>query len=79
MMTPIEVKSREPYVETYNMFDIHDIANVERKVPAKWIINDGTYVSDEYLEYARPFIIGDIKPYTAGGLPMHLTMKKKRK
>ena len=61
------------------MFDIHEVANVERRVPKNLIINDGTYVSDEYLAYARPFIIGSIAPYTAGGLPMHLTMKKKRK
>ena len=79
MMITIQVDSREPYVESYSMFDIHEVANVERKVPKNWIINDGTYVSDEYLAYARPFIIGSIAPYTAGGLPMHLTMKKKRK
>jgi 6-phosphofructokinase 1 len=47
-------------------------------VPQDWIINDGTYVSDEYLKYARPFIIGRVAPYTAGGLPIHLTMTKKR-
>ena len=79
MMVTIQVQSREPYVETYDMFDIHEIANVERKVPLEWIINDGTYVSDEYLKYARPFIIGSIQPYTAGGLPVHITMSKKRK
>ena len=79
MMITIQVDSREPYVESYSMFDIHEVANVERKVPKNWIINDGTFVSDEYLAYARPFIIGSIAPYTAGGLPMHLTMKKKRK
>jgi 6-phosphofructokinase 1 len=78
-MITIKVKSREPYVEQYDMFDIHEIANVERKVPKNWIINDGTYVSDAFLDYARPFIIGSLQPYTAGGLPTHLTMKKKRK
>lgn len=78
-MITIQVQSREPYVETYSMFDIHEVANIERKVPKNWIINDGTYVSDEYLNYARPFIIGRVPPYTAGGLPVHLTMKKKRK
>ena len=77
-MVTIQVQSREPYVETYDMFDIHEVANVERKVPLDWIINDGTYVSDEYLKYARPFIIGRVAPYTAGGLPIHLTMTKKR-
>ena len=79
MMVTIQVESREPYVETYDMFDIHEIANVERKVPLDWITNEGTYVSDEYLKYARPFIIGSIQPYTAGGLPVHITMQKKRK
>ena len=79
MMVTIQVDSREPYVESYDMFDIHDIANVERKVPLNWITNDGTYVSDEYLKYARPFIIGSVQPYTAGGLPIHLTMQKKKK
>ncbi len=79
MMITIKVESREPYVETYSMFDIHEVANVERKVPVKWITNDGTYVGDEYLNYARPFIIGNLSPSTAGGLPMHLTMQKKRR
>ena len=79
MMITIQVDSREPYVESYSMFDIHEVANVERKVPLDWITNDGTYVSDEYLRYARPFIIGRVAPYTAGGLPVHLTMDKKRK
>ena len=79
VMVTIKVESREPYVETYSVFDIHDVANVEKKVPLNWIINDGTYVSDEFLSYARPFIIGRVPPYTAGGLPVHLTMNKKRK
>ena len=79
VMVTIKVESREPYVETYSLFDIHDVANVEKKVPINWITNDGTYVSDEFLSYARPFIIGRVPPYTAGGLPVHLTMNKKRK
>ena len=78
-MVTIEVQSREPYVETYSMFDVHEVANMERKVPLSWITNDGTYVSDEYLAYARPFIIGSMQPYTAGGLPVHITMNKKKK
>lgn len=79
MMVTIKVESREPYVETYSLFDVHEVANIEKKVPLNWITNEGTYVSDEYLSYARPFIIGRVAPYTAGGLPVHLTMTKKRK
>jgi 6-phosphofructokinase 1 len=76
-MVCIEVKSREPYVAEYDMFDIHEVANIERKVPLKWIINDGTYVSDAFISYAKPLILGTLTPYTAAGVPIHLNMNKK--
>jgi 6-phosphofructokinase 1 len=79
MMVTIGVEQREPYVETYDLFDVHEVANIERKVPLNWITNDGTYVSDEYLAYARPFIIGSVQAYTAAGLPIHITMNKKKR
>lgn len=78
MMIIIQVTCREPYMVSYNKYDIHEIANVEKKVPHDWIINDGTYVSEKYLEYARPLIIGTILPYYSGGLPKHLTLKNKK-
>ena len=46
MMVTIEVVNREPYQVTYNIYDIHAIANVERPVPAEWITKDGTDLSD---------------------------------
>ena len=45
MMITIDVKERNPYQVGYSIYDIHAIANVERPVPAEWIINDGTDVS----------------------------------
>ena len=74
MMVTIQVKSRKPYIVEYSAFDIHEIANVERKVPKEWIINDGTYVSDEFVKYARPLIIGELQPHYAGGVPVHITL-----
>ncbi len=75
MMVTIEVTSRRPYVVKYSQYDIHEIANVERKVPKDWIINDGTYVSDEFLKYARPLIVGELQPHFAGGVPVHITLE----
>ena len=75
MMVTIQVTSRKPYIIEYSQFDIHEIANVERKVPKNWIINNGTYVSDEFLKYARPLIIGELQPHYAGGVPVHITLK----
>lgn len=76
MMVTIEVVNREPYQVTYNIYDIHAIANVERPVPAEWIINDGTDLSDEYIKYARPLIMGELQPVMVDGLPRHLVMNK---
>ena len=74
-MITIKVESRAPYLVSYSDFDIHEIANVERKVPLEWITEDGTYVSDEFIAYARPLIMGEIDPYYSEGVPQHLSLK----
>ena len=78
-MITIKVESRRPYLVSYDSFDIHQVANVERKVPLEWIINDGTYVSDEFIEYARPLIMGQIEPYYSAGVPQHISLSKEGK
>ena len=79
MMITIDVIEREPYLVRYNQYDIHEIANVERKVPKSWITEDGTNVSDAYIDYAKPLIIGTLLPYYSNGLPRHLTLNAKKK
>ena len=74
-MITIKVESRAPYLVSYSNFDIHEIANVERKVPLEWITEDGTYVSDEFIAYARPLIMGEIETYYSEGVPQHLSLK----
>ena len=76
MMNTIDVKERKPYQVGYSIYDIHAIANVERPVPAEWIINDGTDVSEEYVNYARPLILGELTPMMVNGTPRHLVLKK---
>jgi len=75
-MVVIKVESRAPYVTSYSTFDIHEVANVERTVPLEWITNDGTYVSDEFIEYAQPLIEGEIDAYYSKGVPQHLTLSE---
>lgn len=45
-------------------------------MPAEWIINDGTYVSDEFVKYALPLIQGDAKAPLENGLPRFARLKK---
>ena len=75
-MVTIQVDSREPYVSHYELHDVHGIANVEKKVPLDWITPDGTYVTDEFVNYVKPLVIGIISPYYAAGLPKHLKIHK---
>ena len=77
MMITIKVVSRRPYVVSYNQFDIHEIANVEKMIPKAWITKEGTDVSDEFISYARPLIIGELQPHFAGGVPTHITLNTK--
>ena len=76
MMITIDVKERNPYQVGYSIYDIHAIANVERPVPAEWIVEDGTNVSEEYVKYARPLILGELTPMMVNGTPRHLVLKK---
>ncbi len=75
-MVTIEVDSREPYVAHYELHDVHGIANVEKKVPLDWITPDGTYVTEQFVNYVKPLVIGMIEPHFAAGLPKHLKIPK---
>ena len=63
--------SNKPYLMGTSIYDVNAIANVEKTVPQEWIINDGTGVSQEALDYMRPLIQGEIYPYMVDGLPRH--------
>ena len=67
--------SDAPYAMLTELADVAEIANVEKQVPAEWIINDGTYISDEFVNYAKPLINGEIHPVMVEGLPRHLVLR----
>ncbi len=66
--------SNKPYLMNTDIYDVNAIANVEKTVPENWIINDGTYVSEEALDYMRPLIQGESYPYMVNGLPKHIRL-----
>lgn len=68
--------SNNPYSIVTEIVDIRLVANKEKCVPLDWIINDGTYVSEEFDTYARPLIIGELSPFMVDGLPRHLYIDK---
>ncbi len=66
--------SSKPYIMGTSIYDVDAIANVEKKVPDEWIINDGTYVSQEAIDYMKPLIQGEMLPYMVDGLPRHIKL-----
>ena len=51
-------------------------ANTEQKIPQEWIIENGTMLSQAYIDYALPLIQGDCKAPLEDGLPRFAHLKK---
>lgn len=65
-------ESNNPYKIVVDTCDINDIANVERQVPTEWITDNDTYVSEDFISYARPLIMGEVMPIMENGVPKHI-------
>ncbi len=65
--------SDDPYMCITETHDVHDIANVEKKVPLEWITKDH-YVTNDLIHYIRPLIQAELSPIMVDGLPRHLNV-----
>ena len=74
MVATLKRLSDDHYVCITGLSDVHEIANVEKKVPVEWIAEDGTGVSEELLHYIRPLIQAELSPVMVDGLPRHLRL-----
>lgn len=74
MMVIIKRKAGK-YNSTTGVYDIHNIANIEKKIPIEWIDIKNNRLKKEYIEYAKPLINGELLPIFKDGLPVHLIRK----
>lgn len=65
-------KGYNPFVCQIETADIHQIANTENKVPDIYINSEGNGVTDKFIEYATPLIMGSVPVPVKNGLPVHL-------
>ena len=72
MMITINRDDRNGYKATAGMFDIHDIANVEKKIPIEWIDLENNMLKQEFIDYVKPLIQGEQLPIFKDGVPVHL-------
>ena len=75
MMTLLRDESADDYRCTTGTVELSAVANVEKKVPLQWISSSGNYVKDEFLNYARPLISGEVSPVIKEGLPDYVSLE----
>ena len=75
MMITLERKDYNGYTSTTGIYDIHNIANVEKKIPLEWIDTKNNQMTKEFIDYARPLIQGELLPIFKNGVPTHLVRK----
>ncbi|MDE6357648.1 MAG: 6-phosphofructokinase, partial [Eubacteriales bacterium] len=67
-----ERASNDPYAIKFNIHNVEEIANFEKKVPVDWIDKENASIKPELLEYIRPLIKGEVYGFMVDGLPKHL-------
>ena len=75
MMVIITRDDTNGYTSSADTYDIHDIANVEKKIPTEWINEENKTLTDDFIKYAKPLIQGELTPIFKNGLPVHLIRK----
>ncbi len=61
--------SSSPYILSCGLVDVNQVCNQEKCVPKEWIIQDGTDISKEFIDYALPLIQGNPAILMKNGLP----------
>lgn len=64
------------YFCKYILVNLSAVANTEKKIPRDWINEDGTGLTQDYINYALPLIEGESKPPIEDGLPRFAKLKK---
>lgn len=55
-MVTLVRESSDPYVCTTGLTDLHNVANARRDMPEEFISEDSLWVTEGFLEYARPLV-----------------------
>ena len=67
--------SNSPYKVEIITSDVDGIANAEKKVPSEWITPNQSDVTQDFIDYARPLIEGEIHMEFKNGIPAYCNIK----
>lgn len=77
-MVALERKFNEngEYVLSTTLFPLSQVANYEKKVPVEWINKERNFVTQEFIDYAKPLIQGEPVLAFENSLPRYARLKK---
>ena len=78
VMPTIVRTSNSPYRWEIGSAPLAEVANVEDKMPADYISDDGFFITDKCREYLAPLIMGEDYPTYSNGLPNYVVLKKQK-
>lgn len=64
--------SNDPYICVTDTADVREVANLAKEVPQSMINENGDNVTEEFIEYVRPLIQGEMSQLMVNGLPQHI-------
>jgi len=76
VMPTIVRTSDQPYQWEIGHAPLADVANVEEKMPADYISEDGMFITDKCRTYLAPLIQGEDYPTYSNGLPNYVQLQK---
>lgn len=74
IMVTLEREKGEKYFCRRGYVDVALVANKEKSVPLEWIAPGDNFLTEEFIEYARPLIQGEVKVPFAEGLPDYIKL-----
>lgn len=76
VMPTIVRTNNTPYQWEIGHAPLADVANVEVKMPAEYISDDGFFITEACRQYLSPLIQGEDYPSYTNGLPDYVVLKK---
>jgi len=76
VMPTIVRTSNNPYTWEMGQAPLADVANIEEKMPADYISDDGFFITEKCREYLAPLIQGEDYPSYTNGIPDYVQLKK---
>jgi len=74
---PIIVRGKsKKYTWHIGQANLADVANVEKKMPRRYITRDGFHITEEARQYFSPLIQGEDYPPYKNGIPQYARLKK---